>query len=484
MVFVEMYAEDGRKLNIADGKTANITYEIPEDLVSDAPETIKMWWYDYDAGAWREEGEATRNGSKWIGEVAHFSCWNFDLNVPSITVSGQILQSNGGLSKFYVTFLNEDGKGGRGSANADGSFSGRIEAGVSLEFTIRYIEADCDTIIHQELVGPFDQDTDLGEIIVDTDGFPSKPVAMFIINQDDIDPLKYFFTNTSSVGGIPDTSISSSWDFGGDGTSTEDSPSHTFSAPGFYDITLTITAADGEVASLIQTIDVGGNSNKYARITDTKDDDTGELRLALDEAILTGRVNFDYRVAEGEEMSIADGFINVAGPSTTGRLSICEIRIKDDTYHEFREGASEATIAASNFPMGVVDVWVPIEISWSGNGVTTPIYTVTIGGQTVITDAPSTTRDPNDEQMVANHLEATINGVLNFQWKYNSNSFTSDGVYEIDNITVYSSDSGTETVVFEDDFEGRLFGEDLNPDFNPNSPYTENSNDASVGEDF
>jgi len=92
MVFVEMYAEDGRKLNIADGMTARMSYEIPEDLLSNAPETIKMWWYDYDAGVWREGGEATREGSRWIGEVSHFSCWNFDLNVPSVVRSFKVTE--------------------------------------------------------------------------------------------------------------------------------------------------------------------------------------------------------------------------------------------------------------------------------------------------------------------------------------------------------------------------------------------------------
>jgi len=134
--------------------------------------------------------------------------------------------------------------------------------------------------------------------------------------------------------------------------------------------------------------------------------------------------------------------------------------------------------------MGEVNVWVPVEISWNADGVTPPSYSVTIGGQIVITDALSTTRDPSDAEMVADHLEATINGVHNFQWKYNSNSFTSDGRYDIDNIVVFSSDSGTETIVFQDDFEGRINGEDLNPDFNINSPYHPNSSDATVGEDF
>jgi len=91
-----------------------------------------------------------------------------------------------------------------------------------------------------------------------------------------------------------------------------------------------VQGADGEVATITQTINVGGMSNKYARITDTEDFDTGELRLSLDEAILTGRLTFSYRVSEGQEMNIGDAFINVAGTATTGDMSITEIRIKDE----------------------------------------------------------------------------------------------------------------------------------------------------------
>ncbi len=39
-------------------------------------------------------------------------------------------------------------------------------------------------------------------------------------------------------------------------------------------------------------------------------------------------------------------------------------------------------------------------------------------------------------------------------------------------------------IVFEDDFEGRLAGQDLDSEVNMNSPYHENSSDVTVGEDF
>lgn len=185
-------------------------------------------------------------------------------------------------------------------------------------------------------------------------------------------------------------------------------------------------------------------------------------------------------------MDIQDGFINVTGSSTSGRNSIVEIRLKDDTEHAFREGASDATIAEGVFPEGMANVWAPVSVSWASDGVNTPTYTVVIDGVTAITDAPSTTRDPNNADQVAEHLGTVIDGARNFQWKYASNSAVSDGVFHVDDIVVWSLDSGTPTVVFEDNFQGRVAGDNLNPGDDPlapTTPYHVNSADATVGTD-
>lgn len=308
---------------------------------------------------------------------------------------------------------------------------------------------------------------------------PSTVVASFTAQVDADNSLSYDFTNSSVVNGIDDKSFTSAWDFGGNGTSTEENPTHVFTEEGTYEVTLTVTASDGVTATTSETVEVTAPKNRYAVITDLKDDDTGELRLGLD-SIQNGRVTFMYRVAEGPiDMDIADGFINVTGTSTSGKNSIVEIRLKDNANHEFREGASDATIAAANFPEGMPDVWVSVDITWASDGTNTPTYTVVMDGQTVITDASSTTRDPNDPDMVAEHLATVIDGAHNFQWKYNSTSNTNDGVYHIDDIVIYSDGA----VVFEDDFQGRVLGDDLNPDVDPESPYHVNSSEATVGED-
>jgi PKD repeat protein len=53
------------------------------------------------------------------------------------------------------------------------------------------------------------------------------------------------FTDTSTDPDGASDITSWSWDFGGDGTSEEQSPAHTFSAPGTYQVTLTVTDAGG-----------------------------------------------------------------------------------------------------------------------------------------------------------------------------------------------------------------------------------------------
>ena len=311
----------------------------------------------------------------------------------------------------------------------------------------------------------------------------SSVIAAFTSQVDADNSLTYSFTNGSVVNGITDRSFTSSWDFGGDGVSTEENPTFTFSGEGSFDVVLTVTAADGVVETATETIMVTAPRNRYAVITDTQDDDTGELRLNVD-SIQTGLITFVYRVAEGPSMDIQDGFATVNGRSTTGDFAITEVRLKDNAPHEFREGASDETIADANFPVGEPNVWVPIEISWAADLVGTPTYSVTIGGQVVIEDAISTTNGGAGD--VDGHLEATIDGAAIFQWKYASNSTVSDGVFHIDNIEVWSMDSGSAVMVFEDDFQGRVAGSDLDPgedEMNPMTPYHPNTTDASVGED-
>lgn len=80
--------QDGRPLQLAPGTTARVELTLPEGFAATAAagkDTIPAWWYDLDAGLWREEGAGRIVPSStqpdrlaWVADVAHFTWWNVD----------------------------------------------------------------------------------------------------------------------------------------------------------------------------------------------------------------------------------------------------------------------------------------------------------------------------------------------------------------------------------------------------------------------
>jgi len=84
------------------------------------------------------------------------------------------------------------------------------------------------------------------------------PVAAFTVN---CDALACTFTDTSTDPDGDDTIESWSWDFGGDGTADVQNPTHTFSAANTYQVTLTVTDADGATNSVTNDVEVTTTAN-------------------------------------------------------------------------------------------------------------------------------------------------------------------------------------------------------------------------------
>jgi len=84
------------------------------------------------------------------------------------------------------------------------------------------------------------------------------PVAAFTFN---CDALACTFTDGSDDPDGVDDIVSRSWDFGGDGTSEEPNPTHTFSAANTYDVSLTVTDAAGATSTVNQDVTVTTTPN-------------------------------------------------------------------------------------------------------------------------------------------------------------------------------------------------------------------------------
>lgn len=87
------------ELSLAEGKDVSITAPIPYILQENAPQTMPMWYYDEDDGLWHEEGFATKEGNYYVGDVSHFSYWNFDHPIvidDQATLTGKVMAADRG----------------------------------------------------------------------------------------------------------------------------------------------------------------------------------------------------------------------------------------------------------------------------------------------------------------------------------------------------------------------------------------------------
>ncbi|MFK8006168.1 MAG: carboxypeptidase-like regulatory domain-containing protein [Saprospiraceae bacterium] len=171
MVAVELLGSGGELLNVADGKTVQLTMPVGNTQTSSAPAEIPLWYFDETNGVWKEEGKATLQGNEYIGEVSHFTFWNCDTNWDLIYIDGSILLDGASLEGAYVclTFeVNGWGTSACDVTNSGGMFSGKVPTNST--FTLNVYPAgysNCGDVIHTQEIGPFTADETLDPINID-----------------------------------------------------------------------------------------------------------------------------------------------------------------------------------------------------------------------------------------------------------------------------------------------------------------------------
>jgi protocatechuate 3,4-dioxygenase beta subunit len=128
MIGVEIRDNLGNSLQLAPGKPATIQLPIDAGQLAGAAATIPLWYFDESKNMWVEEGFATKQGNKYIGEVAHFSWWNCDEPFPPATIQGYVYDCNGFPVANARIYHNYDGGV---YTNQNGYYSGQINSAVA-----------------------------------------------------------------------------------------------------------------------------------------------------------------------------------------------------------------------------------------------------------------------------------------------------------------------------------------------------------------
>ena len=102
----------GQPLNLAPGRTATIRIPVGSGTGT-LPATSPLFWFDTATGLWVREGSATLVGTGatayYEGSVSHFTTWNADDVINSVTLSGRVTNELGtGLPGVTVGTIGTD----------------------------------------------------------------------------------------------------------------------------------------------------------------------------------------------------------------------------------------------------------------------------------------------------------------------------------------------------------------------------------------
>ncbi len=95
MLNVELKSDANLPLKLKSTSRATLSAAIPSSMSAGASATIPMWYFDVIKGEWVKDGEAIRQGNKFVAEVSHFTWWNYDYAYPSVLIYGTLKDAQG-----------------------------------------------------------------------------------------------------------------------------------------------------------------------------------------------------------------------------------------------------------------------------------------------------------------------------------------------------------------------------------------------------
>jgi hypothetical protein len=169
MIAVELTDNNGNLLQVTPGKKVTIEFPIADAQQATAPSSIPLWYFDETKGFWVEEGEAIREGDKYVMEVGHFSFWNCDAPFDLITLTGSVVYSNGDPAEFVFVCVEVPGlnTSSGGLTDDEGIFEGKVPANQELIITVKDHNG-CEILLSDPItVGPFTENVTIPPITID-----------------------------------------------------------------------------------------------------------------------------------------------------------------------------------------------------------------------------------------------------------------------------------------------------------------------------
>ena len=164
MIAVELKAENGDPLQVAENEVVRASFPVPASLLGLAPNSIPLWSFQEEEGIWINEGEAELQNGFYVGNLPHFSFWNCDIPFPSALLEGNISSLAGGpLANVWVKLvMPSTGLTGAGYTNGAGDFTSHVPTD---EILILEIYNHCGELAYASEIGPFTGDSELNLIV-------------------------------------------------------------------------------------------------------------------------------------------------------------------------------------------------------------------------------------------------------------------------------------------------------------------------------
>jgi hypothetical protein len=178
MLAVELRGDNGEDLNLAEGSSAEITVPLDPSLMTNAPSSIPLWYFDEVNGYWIEDGQATLVGNSYVGTVSHFSFWNCDVPAEYVDFCVTVNDTSGNaLANITISLTSINYGTSYGSTNENGEVCGLVPNNETLEIKAYSYDVCGNSPIYTDTIGPFTVDSNISITVSDDPDLISETIV-------------------------------------------------------------------------------------------------------------------------------------------------------------------------------------------------------------------------------------------------------------------------------------------------------------------